>query len=108
MDTLTELVRLKDEVRSTYWMTPWQMSAVAALTLSLQAGADLGTSTELPSGVRVGEVSGTYAVARYGAVSPADLFRLVDAIYDHLLQNPAELDVEASQVLYSQLWDLYE
>lgn len=36
------------------------------------------------------------------------LFQAINSVYDDLLENQKELDAEAKNILYDNLWDLYE
>lgn len=40
-------------------------------------------------------------------ISYIDVFKQINRVYDDLLVNQVELDLDSKRVLYSNLWDLY-
>jgi hypothetical protein len=54
-----------------------------------------------------GGTIGTGAEVLSLRITEADLFLQINRIYDELLKNQIDLDLEAKRALYSNLWDLY-
>ncbi len=40
-------------------------------------------------------------------VTEADLFSQLNRVYDHLLKEQVDLDVDVRRIVYGSLWDLY-
>lgn len=40
-------------------------------------------------------------------ISYVDVFKQINRVYDDLLVNQVELDLDSKRVLYANLWDLY-
>jgi hypothetical protein len=54
-----------------------------------------------------GGTIGTAAEVLSLRITEADLFFQISRIYDDLLKNQIDLDIEAKRALLSNLWDLY-
>jgi hypothetical protein len=51
--------------------------------------------------------SGTISRAISLEIRDIDLFRQINRIYDDLLNNQHDLDLDSKRALYTNLWDLY-
>lgn len=101
-------LRLCEEARNTYQSTPRYWSALAACLLSLQTITPFVLSETSPHSLRTGSSSDTYSYGRVDQSSWNDLYLAINRIYDEILTSPAELDQRSKEILYSNLWDLYE
>ena len=103
--TISDSKNLELEARGTSGST---LIATAAISLALvlaqhdYAKRDIGLN-----GLRFSHTDGTVSLPSSLEISEMDIFRQISRVYDELLSNQIELDVESRQVLYKNLWDLY-
>jgi hypothetical protein len=101
------------DARETAVVTPWRPTALALLIAAAQA---TGFHADPPSGfssiqVDFGHLSGTnmeFPSVPSRRTAERELFAVINDIYDRLLKNSHDLDLDSHRILYENRWVLYE
>jgi hypothetical protein len=93
------------EARGTSGSALAKTTALSVLLLFSQPGPALAAVTERRFW-RTGTI-GTGAEILSLMITEADLFGQISRVYDELLRDQLELDLDVRRVLYGELWSLY-
>jgi len=84
----------------------WVRATTLSVALSLaQHFAPIGDLTS--SDIRMVQTDGTMTQAISAEITELDIIRQINRVFDDLLRNQVDLDIESKRVLYVNRWALY-
>lgn len=96
------------EARGTHQQLPAALSLLGMVFLVAQAGLLSGIQNSILGWNTQHTLSTSSNLERFSSITDQELLGAIGRLHDRLLASAAELTTEARNVLYTNLWQLYE